>query len=73
MGNEKTKKQKLLDEELELLTNEVMNLKLNSRTEIDALKLEIEILVRFLEGIYPDFKERLQALKEKVIREVSPE
>ena len=73
MGNEKTKKQKLLDEELELLTNEVMNLKLNSRTEIDALKLEIEILVRFLEGIYPDFKERFQALKEKVIREVSPE
>lgn len=64
---------KLLDEELDLLTNEVMNLKLNCRTEIDALKLEIETLKRFLNGKYPDFQERFAAIKETVIREVIPE
>ena len=68
-----TGKEKLLDEELDLLTNEVMNLKLNCRTEIDALKLEIETLKRFLASSYPDFQERFQSVKEKVIREVSPE
>ncbi len=66
-------KEKLLDEELDLLTTEVMNLKLNCRTEIDALKLEIETLKRVLADSYPDFQERCQAVKEAVIREVSPE
>jgi|PlaIllAssembly_1097288.scaffolds.fasta_scaffold1117994_2 hypothetical protein len=66
-------KEKLLDEELDLLTTEVMNLKLNCRTEIDALKLEIETLKRLLAGSHPDFPERFQAVKEAVIREVSPE
>jgi len=67
------KEEKLVDEELELLTNEVMNLKLNCRTEIDALKLEIETLKRLLASSYPDFPEQFKAVKEKVIREVSPE
>jgi hypothetical protein len=73
MTNAKQKKEKLLDEELDLLTNEVMNLKLNNRTEIDALKLEIETLKRFLSHRYADFGERFQAIKEQVILEVSPE
>jgi hypothetical protein len=66
-------KEKLLDEELDLLTTEFMNLRLNCRTEIDALKLEIETLKRLLAGSYPDFPEQFQAVKETVIREVSPE
>ena len=66
-------KEKLLDKELDLLTTEVMNLKLNGHTEIDALKLEIETLKRVLAGSYPDFPARFQAVKEAVIREVSPE
>ena len=66
-------KEKLLDEELDLLTTEVMNLKLNCRTEIDALKLEIEMLKRVLANSYPDFPEPFQGVKEAVIREVSPE
>jgi hypothetical protein len=66
-------KDKLLDEELDLLTTEVMNLKLNSRTETDALKLEIETLKRLLTSLYPDFHERFQVAKEQVIRDVSPE
>ena len=73
MGYHKQKNEKLFDEELDLLTNEVMTLKLNSRTEIDALKLELETLKRFLVNTYPDFTERFQALKQTVILEVSPE
>ncbi len=73
MGHNKQKNEKLLDEELDLLTNEVMSLKLNNRTEMDALKLELETLKRFLVVAYPDFNERFQALKEQVILEVSPE
>ncbi len=64
---------KLLNEELELLTNEVMNLKLNCRTEIDLLKLEIETLKRLLSSVVPDFPERFHTIKETVIREVIPE
>ncbi len=73
MGYNKQKNEKLLDEELDLLTNEVMSLKLNNRTEMDALKLELETLKRFLVIAYPDFHERFQTLKEQVILEVSPE
>ncbi len=73
MGHNKQKNEKLLDNELDLLTNEVMSLKLNNRTEMDALKLELETLKRFLVIAYPDFHERFQALKEQVILEVSPE
>ena len=68
-----TGKEKLVDEALDLLTTEVMNLKLNCRTEIDALKLEIETLKRLLAGSYPDFQARFKAAKENVIRNVSPE
>ncbi len=73
MGTEKGKKDKLIDDELDLLTSEVMNLKLMSRTEIAALKLEIETLKRFLTSTSPDFQKRFQALKEQVTLEVSPE
>jgi len=69
----KEAKEKLFDEELDLLTNEVMNLKLNTRTELDALKIEIETLKRFLAGHHPDFEAQFNALSKSVILEVSPE
>jgi len=70
---EMEKKEKLLEEGLELLTNEVMNLKLDHRADIDGLKLEIETLKLFLAQIYPDFHERFQTLREKARLEISPE
>lgn len=67
------KKDRLLDEELDLLANEVADLKLTHRADIDTLRLEIEALKLLLAELYPDFEERFRALREKVRLEVSPE
>jgi hypothetical protein len=69
----KKAEEKLLGEELDLLANEVTNLKLNARTGIDNLKIEIDTMKRFLAGRYPHFAAQFQAFRESVILEVSPE
>jgi hypothetical protein len=67
------KKDRLLDEELDLLANEVADLKLTHRADIDTLKLEIEALKLLLGRLYPNFQEEFRALREKVRLEVNPE
>jgi hypothetical protein len=67
------KKGKLHDEELEVLADEVINIKRDYRTEIDNLRLEIETLKLFLSQAYPDFQKRFNTLKEKARLEICPE
>jgi hypothetical protein len=71
--SELERKEKLLERELELLGNEVMELKRTHRADLDILKLEVETLKLLLAQLYPDFNERFQALREKVRLEISPE
>ena len=71
--HESEKREKLLDEELELLAGEVADLKLNHRADHDDLKLEFETLKPFLARAHPGFDEQYKALKEQVRLEISPE
>jgi hypothetical protein len=67
------RKEKLVEREMESLTNEVFELKRTHRAEIDELKLEIEVLKLLLAQSQTDFNERFKAIKEKVRLELSPE
>jgi hypothetical protein len=63
----------LLQKEVEAAVALAEDTKLNVVAAIDSLKIEIEVLKRFLEQHYPDFARRYAELKETVIREVDPE
>ncbi len=64
---------KLVDEELDSLTNEVFELKLSQRAEIGTLKLELKAIQLFLKEVYPGFEERFESLRERVRLEINPE
>jgi hypothetical protein len=63
----------LLQQEVEAAVSLTQEAKLNFLTAIDSLKIEIEILKRFMERHHPDFARRYPALREEVIRTVDPE
>jgi len=63
----------LLQKEVEAIASLAEDTKLNLLSAIDSLKLEIEILKRFMEQHHPDFARRYPELKEAVMREVDPE
>lgn len=63
----------LLQQEVEAAVSLVEDAKLNCQTATDALKIEIEILRRFLERYHPDFAQRYAALRAEVVQEVNPE
>ncbi|MGH9880599.1 MAG: hypothetical protein ACRD6N_04120 [Pyrinomonadaceae bacterium] len=64
---------RLVEEELELLAQEIAELKLNHRAEIDNLKLELKALQFFLSQVHPEFDEQFKSLREKVRLEINPE
>lgn len=63
----------LLQKEVEATVSLAEDTKLNLLSAIDSLRIEIEILKRFIEQYHPDFARRYPELKEAVIREVDPE
>ena len=57
-----------------LLTGEAIdNLQREHRADIDALRLEIEVLRRCLKILHPEFEGQDDALREQVLRETDPE
>ncbi len=63
----------LLHQEVEAAVSLVEDVKLNCKTATDALKIEIEILRRFMERYHPDFARRYPELRAEVVQEVDPE
>ncbi len=63
----------LLNQEMASLAGEVVRLRRDHRAELDALRLEIETLKRFLADAHTAFPERYRSLEEQVRLEVSPE
>lgn len=59
--------------ELESLAERQRQLQLDGRSEIDALRIEIAVLRRFLEQTHPEFADQYQTLREAVLRTVDPE
>jgi hypothetical protein len=63
----------LLQKELESAGSRTEELRLNLIAAIDALKIEVEVLRRFMEQHYQDFSRRYGALREEVIQQFDPE
>ncbi|MGE0821884.1 MAG: hypothetical protein AB7G75_09055 [Candidatus Binatia bacterium] len=63
----------LLQKEVEAAVSLVEDVKLDLQSSVDSLKIENEILRRFLEQHHPDFGKVYPELREAVIREVDPE
>jgi hypothetical protein len=63
----------LLQEEVEAAVSLVGDVKLNLLAAIDTLRLEVEVLKRFMERYHADFPRRYPELREEMMREVDPE
>ena len=63
----------LLQQEVEAAGALVEQAKLNCAAATEALKIEIEVLRRFMEHAYPDFPHRYAELRAQVRHSVNPE
>jgi hypothetical protein len=63
----------LLQQEVEAAVSLIDQAKLNCAAATDALKIEIEVLRRFMEHAYPDFPSRYTELRAQVLHAVNPE
>jgi hypothetical protein len=63
----------LLQQEVESAVSLIGDAKINSTAAIDALKIEVEVLRRFMERYHPDFAPRYAELRAQVIQEMNPE
>jgi hypothetical protein len=66
-------KLRLLEQEIALAGDATETLRLEMRAEIDALRLENEVLKRCLQLIHPEMQEHFAALRADVIHETNPE
>jgi hypothetical protein len=63
----------LLQQEVEAAISLVEEGRLNYAAAVDALKIEVEVLRRFMDGYVPDFARRYDELRAQVIHEINPE
>jgi hypothetical protein len=63
----------LLHQEVEAAIALVEEVKLTCAAATDALKIEVEVLRRFLERDHPDFVRRSAELRTQMLQEVNPE
>ncbi len=63
----------LLQKEVEAAVSLIEDVKLDLLTAIDSLRIEVEVLKRFMERHHADFPRRYPELKEEMMRAVDPE
>jgi hypothetical protein len=63
----------LLQQEVEAAVSLTAEVKLNLLAAIDSLKIEVEVLKRFMERYHADFPRRYPELREEIMRQVDPE
>jgi hypothetical protein len=63
----------LLQQQVEAAVSLLEEVKLNCAAAADALKIEVEVLRRLMEGYDPDFARRYAELRAQLIQEVIPE
>lgn len=66
-------KLRLLEQEIALAGDATEALRLEMRAEIDALRLENEVLKRCLQLVHPELKERLVEVRAEVMHDTDPE
>jgi hypothetical protein len=63
----------LVQKEVEAAVSLVQEMKLDLRGAIDTLKIEVEILRRFINRYHPDFNRVYSELREEALQEIYPE
>jgi hypothetical protein len=63
----------LLQQRIEAVASLLEDTKLSLVSRIDTVKLEVEVLRRFLGHAHADFPRQYPALRQEVVREVDPE
>jgi hypothetical protein len=63
----------LLQKEVEAAISLQEDTKLNLLAAVDALKIEVEVLKRFMASHHADFSRRYPELRDAVMRQVDPE
>ncbi len=63
----------LLQKQVEAAVSLTEDVKLDLLSAIDSLRIEVEVLKRFMERYHADFPRRYPALREEIMREVDPE
>jgi hypothetical protein len=63
----------LLQKQVEAAVSLLEETKLNLWSQVDSLKIEVEILKRFITQHHSDFPRRYPPLKDTVTREIDPE
>jgi hypothetical protein len=63
----------LLQKEVEAAVSLTEDVKLNLLAAIDTLRVEVEVLKRFMERYHADFARRYPEIREELMREVDPE
>jgi hypothetical protein len=63
----------LLHQQIEAAIALVEDVKLTCAAAADVLRIEVEVLRRFLEQAHPDFARRHTELRAQVLQEVNPE
>ena len=64
---------RLLQQEIVLAGEAVETHKRDQRAEIDALRLEVEVLKRCLLHVHPELAAQFEAIRATLIREFDPE
>jgi hypothetical protein len=68
-----TEKLHLLQQELLVAGEALETLRRDHRAEIDAVRLEVEVLRRCLQLMHPELQERLAAVRAEVLQRTDPE
>ncbi len=63
----------LLERELNVLVDDLDKLKLNHRSDLDTLQIEIETLKTFLKKYHSDFIATFSKIKSQTLMEKNPE
>jgi hypothetical protein len=63
----------LLQQEVAAAVSLTRDLKCKLLPALDLLKIEVEVLKRFMERYHPDFPRHYPELREELMREVGPE
>ena len=72
-GPQVEEKLHLLQQEIALTGEAVETLRRDHRAEIDALRLEVEVLQRCLRRLYPDAENQIDRIRAEVVQDVNPE
>ncbi len=66
-------KLRMLEKELDILTQQVDHLQLDLKERVDGVKIELTTVKVLMSGMFPEFKTRYAEVKAKIAKQIDPE